>query len=99
MTATFSFTREPLDTGRGFPAFVPSDEERGQEEWAQFLRSGNWIEHDWTSYYRLMTGEPVKARPFVSHLCHFAADTIHRHGGLALEYGAGPGGGLRPPPC
>ena len=25
MTATFSFTREPLDTGRGFPAFVPSD--------------------------------------------------------------------------
>ena len=46
MTATFSFTREPLDTGRGFPAFVPSDEERGQEEWAQFLRSGNWIEHD-----------------------------------------------------
>ena len=88
MTATFSFTREPLDTGRGFPAFVPSDEERGQEEWAQFLRSGNWIEHDWTSYYRLMTGEPVKARPFVSHLCHFAADTIHRHGGLALEYGA-----------
>ena len=97
MTATFSFTREPLDTGRGFPAFVPSDEERGQEEWAQFLRSGNWIEHDWTSYYRLMTGEPVKARPFVSHLCHFAADTIHRHGGLALEYGAGPGGGLSSP--
>lgn len=69
--------------GAGIAYFVPEEEQAHNTEWAERIRSGNWIERNWESCKETDPGMKV-GREIAS--CN----------GIILEIGAGPGGGYMP---
>lgn len=74
-----------IETGRtGIAYFVPEQERAYNIEWANKIRSGNWIKRNW-EYSR--TADPYMDK---------VGEEIASYDGLILEIGAGPGGGYMP---
>lgn len=74
-----------IETGcTGIAYFVPEQERTYNIEWANEIRSGNWIKQNWE--------HSRTANPYMDKV----GEEIASCDGLILEIGAGPGGGYMP---
>lgn len=74
-----------IETGRtGIAYFVPEHERIYNIDWANEIRSGNWIKQNWEN--------SKTANPYMDKV----GEEIASCDGLILEIGAGPGGGYMP---
>lgn len=74
-----------IETGRtGIAYFVPEHERTYNIDWANEIRSGNWIKRNWEN--------SRTANPYMDKV----GEEIATCDGLILEIGAGPGGGYMP---
>lgn len=74
-----------IETGRtGIAYFVPEHEQTYNIDWANEIRSGNWIKRNWEN--------SRTANPYMDKV----GEEIASCDGLILEIGAGPGGGYMP---